>query len=135
MTCSADLSVKLWDAKADYKCVKTLMGHDHSVSSVIFSISGDMIISASRDKTIKIWETSTGFCVKTLSGHLDWVRQVRPSLDGKLLISASNDQVIMNSRLLCQLLWCCDKVNKESTIDRPCLGLHNRGMQSGVAWP
>ncbi|TPX36671.1 hypothetical protein SmJEL517_g01362 [Synchytrium microbalum] len=85
VTCSADLSIKLWDANSDYKCIKTLHGHDHSVSSVAFTITGDLIVSASRDKTIKIWETVTGFCVKTLSGHLDWVRVVRPSLDGKLL--------------------------------------------------
>jgi platelet-activating factor acetylhydrolase IB subunit alpha len=34
-------------------------GHDHNVSSVTFTPSGDHIISCSRDKTIKIWEVST----------------------------------------------------------------------------
>ena len=35
-------------------------GHDHNVSSVTFMPSGDSIVSASRDKTIKMWEVSTG---------------------------------------------------------------------------
>jgi platelet-activating factor acetylhydrolase IB subunit alpha len=36
-----------------------ILGHDHNVSSVTFTPSGDHIISCSRDKTIKIWEVST----------------------------------------------------------------------------
>jgi platelet-activating factor acetylhydrolase IB subunit alpha len=75
-SCSADMSIRLWDMQESYACVKTLQGHDHNVSSVCFTPSGDHVISASRDKTIKIWEVNTGYCVKTLLGHRDWVRQV-----------------------------------------------------------
>ncbi|KAF9577348.1 protein with putative role during mitosis [Lunasporangiospora selenospora] len=67
-----------------------MVGHDHSVSSVTFLPSGNLIASASRDRTIKIWEVATG--VKTISGHLDWVRFVQPSQDGRFLVSCSNDQ-------------------------------------------
>ena len=35
-------------------------GHDHNISSVTFMPSGDFIVSASRDKTIKMWELATG---------------------------------------------------------------------------
>ena len=70
------MSVRLWDFQT-YQCVKTMHGeniqsisfvnlrtfsfpgHDHNVSSVTFTPSGDHIISCSRDKTIKIWEVST----------------------------------------------------------------------------
>lgn len=38
-----------------------LLGHDHNVSSVTFVPSGDHIVSSSRDKTIKMWEVSTGY--------------------------------------------------------------------------
>lgn len=98
----------------DYKCIKTLYGHDHSVSSVTFLPSGDKIVSASRDKTIKVWEFASGYvsmqiimsgscsilisspisyCTKTYTGHLEWVRSVVSSEDGRLLVTASNDQV------------------------------------------
>lgn len=35
-------------------------GHDHNVSSVAIMPNGDHIVSASRDKTIKMWEVATG---------------------------------------------------------------------------
>ena len=34
-SCSADLSIKLWNTKT-YSVIRTLMGHDHNVSCVIF---------------------------------------------------------------------------------------------------
>lgn len=54
------MSIKLWDFQQTYECVKTLHGHDHNVSSVAFVPAGDYVISASRDKTIKMWEVATG---------------------------------------------------------------------------
>ena len=69
-------------------------GHEHSVSSVCFTASGDVLISASRDKTIKLWEVATGFNTRTLSGHADWVRKARLSGDGHWLASVGNDQSI-----------------------------------------
>ena len=38
----------------------SFQGHDHNVSSVSFMPSGDFLVSASRDKTIKMWEVATG---------------------------------------------------------------------------
>ncbi|PWA03219.1 hypothetical protein BB558_000629 [Smittium angustum] len=92
-SCSSDLTVRVWDSQNDYKNIKTLYGHDHSVSSVCF-LGPDKIISASRDKTIKIWEFNTGYCIKTITGHAEWVRFVSVSEDNKLIVSASNDQSI-----------------------------------------
>lgn len=59
-SCSADLSIKLWDFQQSYECVKTMHGHDHNVSSVAFVPAGDYVLSASRDRTIKMWEVATG---------------------------------------------------------------------------
>ncbi len=87
------MTVKLWEFGQSYECLKTLRGHDHNVSSVCFVPSGDFLLSASRDKTIKVWEVASGFCVRTLTGHRDWVRMVRVYRDGSLLASCSNDQV------------------------------------------
>ncbi|QSL66845.1 hypothetical protein MERGE_001232 [Pneumocystis wakefieldiae] len=95
VSCSSDLTIKLWDCKNEYKNIKTLYGHDHSISSIKFlPPNGDRIVSVSRDKNIKIWEISTGFCVKTISNaHIDWIRTICPSDDGKLLLSAGNDRI------------------------------------------
>ena len=42
-SCSADMSVKLWDFNS-YECLKTLHGHDHNVSSVAFLPTGDYVV-------------------------------------------------------------------------------------------
>jgi WD40 repeat protein len=34
VSCSADMTVKIWDFDSTYECLKTLKGHDHNVSSV-----------------------------------------------------------------------------------------------------
>jgi platelet-activating factor acetylhydrolase IB subunit alpha len=99
-SCSSDLTIKLWDPSDEYKNIRTLPGHDHSVSAVRFvpsgaagsPSSGNLLVSASRDKTLRIWDVTTGYCLKTISGHADWVRDVMPSFDGRFLLSASNDR-------------------------------------------
>lgn len=99
-SCSSDLTIKLWDPSDEYKNIRTLPGHDHSVSSIRFipsgaagsPASGNLLVSASRDKTLRIWDVTTGYCVKTIRGHADWVRDVAPSFDGRWLVSAGNDQ-------------------------------------------
>jgi len=50
------------------------------------------IVSASRDRTIRIFDVSSTHLLRTISGHSDWVRYVEPSTDGRLLVSGSNDQ-------------------------------------------
>ncbi|KAK2757660.1 protein with putative role during mitosis [Arachnomyces sp. PD_36] len=100
-SCSSDLTIKLWDPSDEYKNIRTLPGHDHSVSAVRFipsgaagsPSSGNLLVSASRDKTLRIWDVTTGYCVKTLQGHADWVRDVAASADGRFLFSAGNDQI------------------------------------------
>lgn len=94
VSCSADMSIKLWDFHQSFACVKTMHGHDHNVNSVSFMPQGDFVVSASRDKTIKIWEVATGYCVKTLTGHREWVRMARVSPCGELIASCSNDQTV-----------------------------------------
>lgn len=99
-SCSSDLTIKLWDPSDEYKNIRTLPGHDHSVSAVRFipsgaagaPTSGNLLASASRDKTIRIWDVTTGYCVKTIRGHADWVRDIAPSFDGRWLLSVANDQ-------------------------------------------
>ncbi|KAK3115055.1 Lissencephaly-1 [Teratosphaeriaceae sp. CCFEE 6253] len=99
-SCSSDLTIKLWDPADEYKNIRTLPGHDHSVSAVRFipsgaagaPLSGNLLASASRDKTIRIWDVTTGYCLRTLRGHGDWVRALAPSPDGRWLLSTSSDQ-------------------------------------------
>lgn len=94
VSCSSDLSVKIWDIAAGWKNVRTLHGHEHSVSCVRFLPGDRHLVSASRDRTLRVWETATGFCTRTLHGHDDWVRTVDVSEDGRSLVSGSNDHTL-----------------------------------------
>jgi len=93
-SCSADLTIKLWDFGTTYDNIKTLRGHDHNVSTIAFMPSGDTLVSGSRDMTIKLWEVASGFCIKTFNGHSEWVRSVVVSPDGTLIASGSTDHTI-----------------------------------------
>jgi platelet-activating factor acetylhydrolase IB subunit alpha len=95
-SCSSDSTIKLWDPADEYKNIRTLTGHDHSVSAVRFVTgrpgSENLLVSASGDKTLRVWDITAGYCIRTLQGHTGWVRDVFPSLDGRFLLSAGTDQ-------------------------------------------
>ncbi|MDY7004511.1 MAG: hypothetical protein SWX82_11270 [Cyanobacteriota bacterium] len=71
----------------------SLIGHSDSVMSVTFSPNNQIIASASKDKTVKLWNRK-GKLLKTLVGHKKWVNSVSFSPDGQMLASASDDGTV-----------------------------------------
>jgi platelet-activating factor acetylhydrolase IB subunit alpha len=55
---------------------------------------GPFVISGSRDKTIKLWDVSTGQCLFTLIGHDNWVRGLLFHPSGKYIVSAADDKTL-----------------------------------------
>ncbi|KAF5380970.1 hypothetical protein D9615_004094 [Tricholomella constricta] len=94
VTCSSDLFIKIWDSQNEWKNTKTFPGHDHSVSAVRFMPGDQFIVSASRDRTIRVFDIASTHLVRTISGHAEWVRCVVPSDDGRLLASGSKDHTV-----------------------------------------
>jgi len=45
---------------------RTLSGHTDVVAGCAISPSGDIIVSASSDDTLKVWDARTGVCLNTL---------------------------------------------------------------------
>ena len=70
-----------------------LSGHNDAVYAVAFSPDDELIASASRDGTAKVWRRD-GSLAATLEGHRDRVRCVAFSPDGGLIASASQDGAI-----------------------------------------
>lgn len=92
-SCSGDLSIKVWDSANDYANIRTLIGHEHTVSAVKFVPPQDsLLLSASRDKTVRVWQVDSGYCLRVIKGHSDWVRTLAPSFDGQLFVSAGSDR-------------------------------------------
>ncbi|KAF8690078.1 hypothetical protein AX14_003128 [Amanita brunnescens Koide BX004] len=72
-----------------------LRGHDKEIASVAFSPDGCKIISGSLDKTIRVWDASTGVeMLPPLRGHDGWIISVAFSPDGCKIISGSFDKTI-----------------------------------------
>ena len=59
-----------------------------------FTPDAKLLITGSRDSTIKLFEMPDAIEIKTLTGHKGWVRCLVVSPDGKVLVSASDDHTI-----------------------------------------
>jgi WD40 repeat protein len=75
-------------------CLQTLEGHSNWVSSVVFSHDSTRLASASDNRTVKIWDASSGACLQTLEGHSGLVSLVVFSHDSTRLASASDNRTV-----------------------------------------
>jgi len=112
-SCSNDQTLRVW-VVATKECKAELREHEHVVECLAWAPecahtsinegagvdvkkgqrSGPYLISGSRDKTIKMWDVSTGICVFTLVGHDNWVRGLVFHPGGNYIISASDDKTL-----------------------------------------
>ncbi|CAL5418412.1 unnamed protein product [Camellia sinensis] len=98
--CSSSQSVptlRLWDLSTAITA-RRFVGHSKDVLSVAFSFDNRQIVSASRDRSIKLWNT-LGECKYTIQdgdAHSDWVSCVRfsPNNLQPTIVSSSWDRTV-----------------------------------------
>jgi len=92
VTCSKDRQIIVWDMHSpqDIQIKRTLVGHRAAVNVVDFD--SRYIVSASGDRTIKVWHTSTCEFVRTLTGHKRGIACLQ--YRGNLVVSGSSDFTI-----------------------------------------
>ena len=72
---------------------RLVLGHAGPVSSAAFSPDGKRIVTASWDKTARIWDAATGKPIgDPLTGHDGVVMSAAFSPDGKRIVTASEDK-------------------------------------------
>ncbi len=98
-------------------CMRTFDGHTRSVNAMALTPDGptampetppekaaaDVValtpdgltaVSASFDKTLRVWDVAKGECLRTLEGHARSIRAVAITPDGNTAVSASNDKTL-----------------------------------------
>jgi hypothetical protein len=69
-----------------------LSGHDNLVAFAAYSPDGTRIVTASEDKTARIWDARTGKQLAVLSGSGDRVNSAAYSRDGARIVTTSYDK-------------------------------------------
>lgn len=91
---SDDKTVIVWDVNLQNPLVKRLAGHHGPINHLSFSPNGIIFVSASFDKTLRIWSLHNNTCLAVLKGHISAVYILSFSRDSKWVISGSKDSTL-----------------------------------------
>jgi hypothetical protein len=109
-----------------------LSGHGDAVVSAAYSPDSTRIVTASDDKTARIWDARTGAQLAVLSGHGARVNSAAYSPEGTHIVTASDDKTarIWDARIpatiAAQILWdAAAEADPLPEVDRTELGLRS----------
>lgn len=81
-------------AEWDYRFITTLRGHVAPVYQCSFSADSRLLVSSSKDSTLKVWDVRTGKLHTDLPGHQDEVFACDWSPDGNKVASGGKDKAV-----------------------------------------
>jgi WD40 repeat protein/predicted Ser/Thr protein kinase len=84
---------QVWKWRQPLWLVTELKGHGAGVTWVAFTPDGEKVLSASHDKTVRVWDWRKSKCERILEGHTDSVRCLA-LLKSNLVVSASWDGTV-----------------------------------------
>jgi guanine nucleotide-binding protein subunit beta-2-like 1 protein len=118
LSSSRDKSIMVWDLtpNADEPGVarRNLTGHNQPVQDVVMSSDGQFALSASWDKTMRLWDLNVGQTVRGFNGHTSDVNSVAFSSDNRQIVSGSRDKSI---RLWNTLAECKYTITEDAHTD------------------
>lgn len=66
----------------------------NSTSTLTFSMHFLLVLSASSDTTVKVWDSARSFCMSTLRTHKDYVKALAYASSKELVASGGLDRQI-----------------------------------------
>jgi len=116
---SRDKSLIVWkiarEADRFGYALKRLTGHSHFVQDVALSSDGQFGLSASWDRSLRLWDLNTTNTTRRFQGHTKDVMSVSFSADNRQIVSGSRDKSIKLWNTLGECKY---------TIDDPAVGAH-----------
>lgn len=99
-----DAQLKLWDLQKDWQLREQIPAHMYTINQISFSDNYDFFATASRDKTIKVWDSYTLELLKVINaekyeGHYHSVNKISWRRNLLELVSCSDDRRIIHWRL------------------------------------
>ncbi|KAG8464103.1 hypothetical protein KFE25_000271 [Diacronema lutheri] len=94
ISCGTDHKITFWDS-TDMAAVRILEGSQTAaLNGLDISADGSFYVSASADRSVKLWHYDEGVCWYTGEGHSSAVTKVKISPDEQRLVSIGNDASI-----------------------------------------
>jgi WD40 repeat protein/predicted KAP-like P-loop ATPase len=116
-----DGTIEIWNLLTGTKLL-SCQGHKGSIWSLAFNHDGTQIVSGSSDRTVRLWDVTTGQAIDRPSWHhRDFVKSVAFNHNSTQVVSGSDDRRVR--------LW---DVETGQAIDRPAW-VHN-GLVKSVAF-
>lgn len=78
----------------DGKVIRSLTGHTSAVTDLAFHPTGTLLVSTSKDRTVKLWNPAATNLLKTLEGHTAWVEGATYLNLGTQIATVGADQTV-----------------------------------------
>lgn len=98
LSASRDKTLITWKLTSEHQQygvpVRSLKGHSHIVQDCTITSDGKYALSASWDKTLRLWDLSSGECLNRFVGHKSDVMSVSIDSGSTQIVSGSRDKTI-----------------------------------------